>query len=265
MADSKRTVLLTRPKGASEEFTSMLGKHGIEVLHFPMIEILPPKQWDEVDAALEAIAMYSEIVFTSANAVHFFFHRMKEQDIFSTSLPPCHAVGQKTAAALESHGISAHGIPDTASAADLAAALGDVSNQFFLQPGSDLLRAEFCDTVEAKGGRVKQVTVYRTVQPSQKEMLQLDQMLIEGSIDCIAFFSPSAVKNFIGMIPLFTQATILIATIGQTTAAAVLNSGLRVDIIAPEQTAESLASAIAERIVSLQRIELDPDQFMDFG
>jgi uroporphyrinogen-III synthase len=265
MSGYAHTVLLTRPQGSSDSFVELLAAHGIAVLHLPMIEIGPPASWEAADQAIDAVEVYSGIVLTSANAARFFLDRCRERLGTFDALPPIHAVGEKTAEAVRGYGLDVATVPESASAGHLAQALGDVSNHFFLQPGGDLMREDFAKQVEARGGRVNRVTVYRTVAPPARDLAAIDQLLIEGGIECIAFFSPSAVRNFNAIIPDFKQATVLIAVIGQTTASAVFSSGLRVDVIAEEQTAESLAAAIAERFGSWQRIELDPDLHMDIG
>jgi uroporphyrinogen-III synthase len=73
------------------------------------------------------------------------------------------------------------------------------------------------------------------------------------------------VKNFKALIPDFMQVTVLAAVIGRTTAVAAMGNGIRVDIIAPEQTEESLAEAIAERLASPDRVDIDPDMHMGPG
>ncbi|MBL0174127.1 MAG: uroporphyrinogen-III synthase [Ignavibacteria bacterium] len=265
MSAHAHTVLLTRPPGASDAFERILDAADIGVLHMPMIEIVPPLSWDAADDAIDAIGVYSGVVLTSANAARFFLERCRERLGGLDDVPAVHAVGERTAEAARAFGLDVATVPVSASAGHLAAALGDVSNHFFLQPGSDLMREDFAAQVEARGGKVNRVTVYRAIAPPKRDLAALDQMLIEGGIECIAFFSPSAVRNFTAMIPDFKQATILIAVIGQTTASAVFSSGLRVDAIADEQTAESMAAAIVARFGSAQRIEMDPDMHMDIG
>ncbi len=260
-----QTVLLTRPEGCGRAFAETLAKRGIKVRHFPMIEIMPPEDWTAADDAIENISVYSGIAVTSANGARFFMERYYERGGLIENLPPVHAVGKRTAEALSSYGIAAKTSPDEASAAALAASLGDISNSFFLNPASDIAGKDFVDAVAAAGGKAHQVIVYRTRQPSARDVRDLDRRLIEGEIDCIAFFSPSAVKNFSALIPDFMQVTVLVAVIGRTTAVAAMGSGIRVDIIAAEQTEESLAEAIAERLASHGRVDIDPDMHMGPG
>jgi uroporphyrinogen-III synthase len=260
-----KTVLTTRPSSPDDAFTEALQSRGIRVLHLPMVEILPPEDWRLADEALDAVALYSGILLTSANAARFFLNRHAERGGDAQALPPVHAVGAKTAEAARAFGIDVRTVPEHADAMALAEALGETRNCYFLQPGSDIALPALRDEIARRGGRVHQIVVYRTVRPARGAVHTVDTLLIEGGIDAIAFFSPSAVRNFAALIPDFKQATVLIAVIGQTTAAAVAGSGLRVDLISPEATAEHFAAALADRLESEDRVELDPDMGWDLA
>ncbi|MBI5646292.1 MAG: uroporphyrinogen-III synthase [Ignavibacteriae bacterium] len=262
---TRRTVLLTRPLSAAGPFEQTLAARGVSVMHQPFLDITQPDDWSEADRALDALGVYTAVLFTSVNAVRFFMARVRSLGVAPADVPPVYVVGEKTAAAAREEGLDIAGQPAQANGAALADALGDVSNQFFLQPGSQIARDDTARIIEARGGRLHSVVVYHTVSATPSDLRELDRLFVEGAIDCVAFFSPSAVRAFTTVIPDFKQATVLVAVIGQTTAAAALGSGLRVDIIAPEQTGEAFAEAIAARLDSEKKIELDPDLHMDIG
>jgi len=264
-ATYRQTVLSTRPHEADTAFAEALNAAGIGIVNMPMIEIVPPNSWQAIDEAIGALEVYSGVVFTSANAAGFFAGRLKNGNRTPADLPPVFAVGEKTAAALKLCEIECASVSRSGGAAELADALGDVDNQFFLHPTSNIGRTELAAIVESRGGRVNQVTVYNTVQPTYDDIREIDDQLIMGEIDCIAFFSPSAVQHFAALIPGFKQATVLIAAIGQTTAMAAVTAGWRVDVIAPEQTAESLAEAIRERFESNERIQFNDGEQIDLA
>ena len=257
--DFTRIVLSTRPEGTGDGFANALHAHGIDVLHIPMIKIVPPLDWAPLDEAVGALEVYSGIVFTSANGVHMFMERLQNSGRDVAKLPPLHAVGEKTANTLLEHGLEAATRLQFGGAVELAESLGDVNNQFYLHPTSDKGTGQFAEAVADRGGKVNEVIAYRTIRASYDEIRDLDEKILYGEIDCIAFFSPSAIVNFTAILPEFKQATVLVAVIGPTTAVAAQAHGLRVDVIAEEQTAESLADAIAKRFGSYQRIELDGD------
>ena len=87
MGDFQSTVLVTRKKEQAQEFTSLLASSKIRALHFPMIDIQPPDSWNDLDDAITRFHEYDALIFTSVNAVHFFFARLSEKDHASKNLP----------------------------------------------------------------------------------------------------------------------------------------------------------------------------------
>ena len=102
--------------------------------------------------------------------------------------------------------------------------------------------------LEAAGARVDVVTTYQTVLPEHFDRGRLSAMLA-GSGDCVAFTSPSTVKNLAKLFDTHDLGKVLpgvvSACIGPVTAAAAVEYGLRVDIEPAQQTVEDLAQAIA--------------------
>jgi uroporphyrinogen-III synthase len=148
-------------------------------------------------------------------------------------------------------------MPERFDARHLADTVRDAAGKRFLIPQSDIGRDEISSLLQAAGATVERVTAYRTIVPGGAQISRLESMFVEGEVDCIAFFSPSAVRNFSLLIPDFKQATILVAAIGGTTATTALASGLRVDIISPEATSAAFADAIIRALQSDDRIDLD--------
>lgn len=245
MSTHRNTVLLTRPEGSSPVFENILREHGLDVLHVPMIAIQSLDDWSEVDATLADIAQYDGVLFTSANAVRFTIERLKS--IFPTLdvLPPMHCVGERTEEAVKEFALAAGVVPASASAEELAAALGEVAGKRFLHPCSNIARQELRDAIAKRGGSVESLVVYLTNDVSDDQLEAMRSRVESESIGCIAFFSPSAVARFIRTFPNFHEGEILIAAIGRTTADALLEFGVRVDVVPQEQTAEALATLIA--------------------
>ena len=83
------------------------------------------------------------------------------------------------------------------------------------------------------------------------ESTQPPKQPIENKIDIATFFSPSSVRNFLEILGVETVQHALIAVIGPTTAEAVKEAGLEVNIVAKQQTAESLVHGIVEHFGGL--------------
>ncbi|MBN1448656.1 MAG: uroporphyrinogen-III synthase [Bacteroidetes bacterium] len=237
-------VLSTRPE-RTPAFESILEQAGCAVVHIPLIRIEAPESWDALDTALDRLDRYAGVLLTSLQAVRWFVRRLEERGIDRNALPPLHAIGEKTAAEAAERGLEVQELPSSAYGATLAAELPDVEGRLFLQPTSDIAREEVVDGIRARGGDVEQVQAYRTL-PASGDALRDLRKLHHRGIGCVAFFSPSAVRQFIAALPELRQDATAVAVIGRTTAAEAEEHHLRVDVIAREQSAESLATGIVE-------------------
>src|SRR5262245_24654958 len=72
-----KRILVTRRKAQSKAITTQLESLGATVVHCPTIEVVPPASWEPLDAAIERINEYDWLLFTSSNAVRYFFDRVK--------------------------------------------------------------------------------------------------------------------------------------------------------------------------------------------
>ena len=102
--------------------------------------------------------------------------------------------------------------------------------------------------LEEAGARVDLVSTYQTVLPEDFDRGRLRAMLA-GSGDCIAFTSPSTIKNLAKLFDTHDLGNalpgVVIACIGPVTSAAAVEYGLHVDIQPEQQTVKDLAAAIA--------------------
>jgi len=104
------------------------------------------------------------------------------------------------------------------------------------------------------GALVDEIPVYRTVQP-QETLSRGKQMLMDGEIDVTTFTSSSTVRNLISLLDRDWQSVnnTTVACIGPVTAAAAVDSGLTVDVVAREHTIPGLVQAIIERYEGVGR------------
>jgi uroporphyrinogen-III synthase len=72
--------------------------------------------------------------------------------------------------------------------------------------------------------------------------------LKEVNYDILVFFSPSGIQSLMQNFPEFAQEETKIASFGSTTAKAVLDAGLRLDIEAPTVEAPSMTMALEQFI-----------------
>jgi uroporphyrinogen-III synthase len=94
------------------------------------------------------------------------------------------------------------------------------------------------EAMEAEGFVFDKAVIYRTLSSDLSDIKK------KFNYDIIAFFSPSGLKSLFENFPKFKQNTTRIAAFGRTTAKAVLEYGLKLDIEAPLPELPSMASAL---------------------
>ena len=85
----------------------------------------------------------------------------------------------------------------------------------------------------------KKAVIYRTLASD------LSDLKIED-YDMLVFFSPSGIKSLFKNFPKFKQNNTVIGAFGPSTAKAVTDAGLKLNISAPSKTAPSMTMAIDE-------------------
>ncbi len=255
-------VLITRPQDQAQEFAALLRDGGAEPLIFPTIEIAPPESWAECDARIRRIKEYTDLIFTSANAVRFFLERCAHFfDLAHLRAHTFHAVGPKTADAIAAYGFSTAPLPEDFDAQHLADRLRTnpaAREHRFLFPRGDLAEETLVRRLREAGLSVDDVIVYRTVRPNPSPEVRraLWAALERGEIQVVAFFSPSSVRNFVAFFPEFpalfrhpSACPPAIAVIGETTARACHAVGLPVHLRPDRASGCSPTEALAWAIL----------------
>ena len=91
--------------------------------------------------------------------------------------------------------------------------------------------------MRANNLKFSEAVIYRTVASDLSD-------LSDVKYDCIAFFSPSGISSLFINFPNFVQDGTRLAAFGPTTAKAVVDAGLILDIEAPHPNAPSMTGAI---------------------
>jgi uroporphyrinogen-III synthase len=112
---------------------------------------------------------------------------------------------------------------------------------------SDVYKPEVTQLLDKGKYKYTKAILYRTV---SNDLTDIDIK----SYDILAFFSPQGIKSLFVNFPEFQQDTTIIGAFGPTTAQAVVDAGLRLDISAPSPVALSMPSAIEHFIKQNQKI-----------
>ncbi len=242
-----KTIVITRGKRQAKEFSELLERYGARVLLFPALEIVVPQTYSECDSALAKLGEYSGIIFTSSNAVEYFFRRAKYQRTLD-QLKKCrvYAIGDKTKNEIDAYGMQTEKIPEVFSAEQLAHDIvkTSVAGERFLFPKGNLAKSDVETILSSYGIVVDAVTVYCTQEPPFDDERKKMMKTIEEKADLITFFSPSSVAHFVRRASLHFVKKIDVAVIGETTDEAARHEGMNVVLVSPQPTSEVFAEAI---------------------
>lgn len=240
-----RTVLITRPEHQSDDLASRLLSLGANVLRQPAIEIAPPADWSAVDAAIDRLAEFDWLVFSSSNGVEHFLNRLLTvgHDMRRLSGVRLAAIGPGTAAALAGFHLKADVQPDTYRAESLAEALAPhARGERFLLARASRGREVLSEMLTAAGGAVEQVVVYesRDVAAADEDIAH---ELAAGNIHFTTVTSSAIAHSLVGLFGTGLHQTRL-AAISPLTAATLAELGYPPAIVAESYTTDGLVAAI---------------------
>jgi uroporphyrinogen III methyltransferase/synthase len=254
-----KKVVVTRTREQASELINLLENCGAECLEFPTISLEPLDSYDILDRALVEIDTYQWILFTSINAVDYFFRRLFDlgKDVRYLNGPKIAAVGKVTAEALASRGIKADLLPEEFTGDGLAETLikTGVEGLRILIPRALKARETLPESLTRAGAEVTVAPVYQNVLPTSNAGEQLKeelcQALQEKTVDMVTFTSSSTVKNFATLMDIKTpeemrklMSGVAVATIGPVTAKTAESLGLKIDVQPTEYTIPDLVDSI---------------------
>jgi uroporphyrinogen III methyltransferase/synthase len=248
-------VLITRAKSQAGEFAEYLAEFGFVPVFFPTIEITEPDSWDEVDAKIKKFDDYTDLIFTSANGVKFFFDRfLKFFPIEVLKAKNFHAVGVKTKKEIEKYGLTVNELPEKSDKEGLIEKIliDKNSGRKFLFPRGNLADESFIKILRDFGFEIDDVVVYKTIKPDVSDEMkeEVKKMIENGEIKVITFFSPSSVRNFFEIFGNVKFNGQKIAVIGDTTLKECEKFGLVVDINPMKYNPKPDAKFLAELIIA---------------
>jgi uroporphyrinogen III methyltransferase/synthase len=253
-----RRIVVTRSREQSLDFVEMLEELGAEPIQAPAIRIAPPEDVEAIDRVIAEIGSFDWLIFTSANAVDHFMHRVLEGpgDVRDLKGVRICTVGPSTAGRLGRFGIKVDLTPPEFRADAIRDALrahGPIAGRRFLLPHADIARDVLGEELRRAGAaEVIQVTAYRTVQEAGTRDGDPDiyRMLLDRKIDAVTFTSASTVRNFVKMLGEEPAADLLkdtvVASIGPVTAEAAQVLGIPTTVMPAQYTIPALVEALVE-------------------
>ena len=237
-----KKILISQPKPQSDKspYYDIAQKYGVEVVFRPFIKVegLTSKEFRQSKIS---ISDYTAVIFTARTAIDHFFRLCEEMRITIPETMKYFCTTETIARYLQKYIVYRKRkiFFGTSGKRDDEKLLKDLlkhSKEKFLFPISDVHRDNLSILDENKIPYTKAV-MYRTVSNDFRKDEPFDY-------DMLIFFSPAGIKSLLKNFPDFHQGDIRIGCFGETTAKAVEEDGLRLDLQAPNPEAPSMTAAL---------------------
>jgi uroporphyrinogen-III synthase len=241
-----KTLLISQPKPESEKnpYLELAHKLNIKVdfRHFIKIEGISTKEFRQQRINLTE---HNAVILTSRNAVDHFYRVCGEMRYNVPETTKYFCLNEATAYYLQKY-IQYRKRKiffGNGTIADLAEALRKNKEEHFLLPVADVHREEkIIDVLDLLKLRYKKAVIYHTI---SADLSDYNGVL---NYDLLVFFTPAGIKSLFKNFPHFKQGDIRIAAYGATTAIALHQHNLRIDIAAPNPQTPSMVMALENYI-----------------
>jgi len=186
---------------------------------------------------------YTAVIFNSKHAVDHFFRIAKEVRIEVPETMKYFCITESVALYLQKYIVYRKRkiFYGNNTFQDLMDVILKHKEESFLVPLSDVHKPEIPKTLDKAKLKYKKVILYKTISSNLSDLGQMNY-------DMLVFYSPNEIKSLFDNYPSFEQGEIKVAAFGPTTAKAVKEGGLRLDIQAPTPTCPSMTQALEEFI-----------------
>jgi uroporphyrinogen-III synthase len=238
-----RSILVSQPAPTTPSpYDDLAKKYNIKVDFRPFIEVQPISVKDFRKQKIN-ILDHTAIIFTSRNAVTHFFDICKEARIEMPSEMKYFCVSEQTANYLQKFILVRKRkiFSGEKTASDLFPLFKKHKTEKYLFPCSNIRKDDIPEYMQKNGYSMTEMILYKTVSSDLSD-------LSDVNYDMLAFFSPSGITSLFENFPDFKQNNTRIAAFGPTTAAAVRDAGLILDVEAPLPNVPSMTGAIENYI-----------------
>jgi len=246
-----KSILVSQeaPADPNSPYLKLAEKYGLKIDFRPFIQV-EPVDIKEFRKQKIDILEHSAIIFTSRNAVDHFFQICAELKIEMPADMKYFCISEQTSNYLQKYIVIRKrkifsGSRDTS---ELIEIIKKHKNEKFLFPCSDIRKSDIPDFLKENGYNYSEAVIYHTVAANLSDLTNV-------YYDILAFFSPSGINSLLLNFPDFKQNNTRIAAFGSTTAQAVRDAGLILDIEAPQPNAPSMTGALELYIVKANGVK----------
>lgn len=235
-----KSILVSQPEPSNQNspYHALAKKYGIKVDFRPFIEVKAVGVKEFRKQKIN-ILDHTAIIFTSRNAIDHFFRVCKDMKIEVPADMKYFCISEQTANYLQKYIVVRKRKIFTGlkTAKDLLEVIKKHKKETFLFPCSDIRKDDIPTFMEENGYNFNEAVIYQTVASDLSDLKDI-------YYDMIAFFSPSGIKSLFHNFPDFEQKDTRIAAFGPTTAKAVREHNLKLNVEAPLPNAPSMTGAI---------------------
>ena len=223
MALNIKKLLVSQPKPASEKspYFDIAEKYGVEIDFRPFIKVEPLSS-KEFRQQRISVLDHTAVIFTAPETMKYF------------CMTEAIAVYLQKYIVYRKRKIF---YGQTGKADDLVTVIAKHAKEKYLVPVSDVHKDDLFALLDAKKINYTKAVMFRTVSNDFAKDEKFDY-------DMLVFFSPSGISSLLKNFPDFKQDDIKIGCFGPTTAKAVKDAGLRLDVEAPTVEAPSMTAAL---------------------
>lgn len=237
-----KKILVSQPKPTSDKspYFDIAARHGVEMVFRPFIKVegLSAREFRQQKIN---ITDFSAVIFTARTAIDHFFRLCEEMRLTIPDTMKYFCTTESIALYLQKYIVYRkrkifHG--ETGKLADMLPSLTKHNKETFLYAVSDVHKN---DTNAAMLDKAKinytKAVMYRTVSNDFTPDEPFDY-------DMLLFFSPAGIDSLLKNFPNFQQGDIQVGCFGASTAKAIEEAGLRLDLSAPSPKAPSITAAL---------------------
>ncbi len=244
-----KTILVSQPEPKIENspYFDLQEKQKVKIDFRPFIHVegLPAK---DVRQQKVDLANYTAIILTSRNSVDHFFRVADEMRFKVPDSLKYFCQSEAVAFYLQKYVVYRKRkiYVGKRNFEDMSPLIKKYKDESFLLPTTDKLKDEVPELLDSLNIKWKEAIFYKTVISDLSD-------LADVYYDVLVFFSPSGIESLFQNFPDFKQNKTRIAVFGNTTAKAVEDHGLKVDIMAPTPETPSMTMALERYIEKVNR------------
>ena len=246
-----KTILVSQPEPKIENspYFDLQEKQKVKIDFRPFIHV---EGVSSKDIRLQKVDLshYTAIILTSRNSVDHFFRVADEMRFKVPDTMKYFCQSEAVAFYLQKYVVYRKRkiYVGKRSFEDLIPMIKKYKDECFLLPTTDKLKSEVPDILNTLNIKWKEAIFYKTVISDLSD-------LADVYYDVLVFFSPSGIESLFHNFPDFKQNNTRIAVFGNTTAKAVEEHGLRVDIAAPTPETPSMTMALEKYIEKVNKLK----------